>query len=843
MANTVFPYRPTAPILVRWQWTTDLIEAKAGGESVRAVRDVPRQRWEWRLVVDERQVTALLRGHHSSTYRVPAWHEAEQLAGPVLPGATSVPADTTVGDWRSYILLWAAADQYELIAIDSVGAGVINLSTPVVGTYAAGDTLAAVREARLDATVRLQSDRQIMEWRCIWLIQDAIDLGPYDWPVQYQEADVLTDLYLLERDTASRSMQAAATEYDYQTGDVGYEIQYERDVWQGHCRHMTFTPADAWTWVQWLHKTQGRAGSFFLSTQTSDIVLAAPFSDTDRWVTIQNVGYDDHLASMRSNKLLYFQRHAPHAPLLRYIVDSLPIDADTEQIQLDTALGFSGVPASFPVISWCLPARLQADQIELLYEPGQMTLTLPVRERVVNFWEIDPDPSEFEIALYVAITGSYADDYKVILEALGWTVTIYMDGTLPAPGAHTFDIIWAEGFDLAQAANGALLDSYQAAGVPILIGCSGADLTSHPTSLLAELGLATSSSSNSSFTVDPSFHQIADHEILNGTTQDEATGTWSITPRADLPQAVTTRANCYGKKDYILDDASPVGTPLAYGRIPTPIPGGQQAISLLAVDNGVGGFTSRILFSGHLPILDVVNMGADAKALLHNELKWLLSAFSSFETIPVTWSGLETFASGAVGSEWFGATVMISQHLSTVDPPDTWSGQGMEITGTGLSVYKLADVSGDWEFHCQWIYRDAAFNNRVGFGFNLSSTHQDGSGNDILEGYTYTLDNVDGWLLRWWAEFVDPVWVQRSTVLSSTTQDWDEDILVNFEMQYKDNLWQLRTWNEGAECPPGPFGAGGTLLTDHVSGVLGAVIELGNPTAKMELSNFRVAAI
>ena len=43
MAAVLFPYRPLAPVLERWQWNTDLIESKQGKEERRAVRDVPRQ--------------------------------------------------------------------------------------------------------------------------------------------------------------------------------------------------------------------------------------------------------------------------------------------------------------------------------------------------------------------------------------------------------------------------------------------------------------------------------------------------------------------------------------------------------------------------------------------------------------------------------------------------------------------------------------------------------------------------------------------------------------------------------------------------------------------------------
>lgn len=849
--SILFPYQPIGPIAERWGWVTNVFTAKDGTETRRAIREVPREMWEWTVFVEDGVFNALVRGRHSLTWLVPAWHQAEKTTGVISPGASTVVVDTDVGDWRTTIMLWSSPTNNETIGISSVGSDIINLSTTVVNTYPAGSFVVPVRTARLANPIQKRDDKTRSLLQLSWLITDATALTGYDWTTQYDSTDVVTDKYLISGEWVDRTLQAAVEEYDFDSGVVAFEVQYDPDVWaMPTMAHRAATPAEYWQWLTWFHKLQGRFGEFWLPTWKKEITLTASFTDSDRWLTIENIGYVDYLDGLTSNRMIYFERHPPHAPELRYIIESAAVDSDTEQIRLDSNLGFAGNQKSFLGVHWCQPCRLEADQVELIHEPGLGTaIAVPVRERVVPatfYEETDPDPAEYKVALYVATTGTYADDYyTIITDDLGFQCEIFADGTLPTVGQEDFDVIFAQGFGASQAANAVTLLAYEASGVPVLIGCSSGDLASNFGTLIAEMGIASNSNSNSTFNVDPSFQQTAGSEILNGTEQDAETLEWSTITRIGLPLAITTRANAYGKKDYIWDDASPIGTTLAWARIPTDSPGNRRGIGLISIDQGQDGFTSRCVFSGHLQTTDVVNMGDDAKTLLGNILKWLLLDFESFSPIPQTYSGVSAFHLGKTGSKFYRTGNMTDTYLNgNVDPPNTYSNNGLRLTAGDLCMYSVGTTTGDWEFHCQWIYRDGASNQRVGFGFNCEINHTTVGGTDILDGYVWSLDNVDGNLYRFWAEEDPPAsdeWVQRITQISSTSQDWDSDILFNTQMSYVGGLWQIRGWNEGTQAPPAPFGGGGTSLTLHTQGRIGPFIELGNVTARMEISFYKVS--
>jgi len=846
MAAILFPYRPIGTIVERWAWNTDLIEAKDGKETRRAVREVPRLWFEWDVLVTDRVYNSLVRAQHSLTFKVPIWQEGEVTTSQITAGASTVAVDTDVGDWRTSFIIWASETSNEVLDIDSVGSDIINIDGTVGSTYAAGAVVAPIRTARLANLVRLRDDSIFSLLRLTWIVTDPTAFTAYDWSVQLLDDDVITDLYVKEGEFVGRTLQAAVEEYDFGTGEVGFEVQYDEDKWgMPAMNYEVFTPAEAWQWKTWFHKMQGRFGHFYLPTFKKDIILADDFTASDRWLTIENIGYVTYLDALTSNKYLLFQRPGNLDPLPRYITESAAVDSDTEQIRIDSNLGFAGTPESFTAISWLHACRLAADQVELAFSPGsRTTVSVPVIERITSLADIpDPDPEEYEIALYVAVTGTYADDYYDILTDLGWNVTIYADGTLPAVGNHDFDAIFAQGFGISQATNGALLRSYEAAGVPVLVGCSSGDMSSNFGSLLAEMGFATNSNSNSGSSPvkqkDPSFHQVAGHEILNGTTQDEETGEWSTNLRLGNPQAITTRDDAYGKKDYIWDDASPIGTTLAWSCIPTDDPGDRRQIGIIAIDAGEDGFTTRCLFLGHLQTSSADQMSDDGKALLHNGLKWILSDFQSFAAIPLTHSGLDTFALTASGSEfWKGANGSASR-VTSVDPPNTYQGTGLNVQGTDQYIYSFGEVSGNWEFHCQWIYRGAgAGNNRFGFAWNCQINHQTGGGVDILDGYVFQLDNVDGAWVRYYAQYNDPPgeWVQASQFISGTSADWDGDVLYNSQLRFYDNLFQYRQWKEGQDEPPGAWGAGGAAYTTPNSGQVGLYIELGNPTCEVDIS-------
>jgi len=214
MTAILFPYRPVGTVLELWQWVTEVLEGKDGTEARRAIREEPRQAWEWTVYVNDASFNAMVRGQHSLTWLVPAWNEAEVTTEEIAADDSTVAVDTDVGDWRTTLMIWSSPTNNETIAIASVGDDVINLSTNVVGTYPAGSIVAPIRTARLDNQVSKRDDKNVSFLSLTWLITDATALTGYDWGTQYDSDDVITDLYLMEGEFVNRTLQASVEEFD-----------------------------------------------------------------------------------------------------------------------------------------------------------------------------------------------------------------------------------------------------------------------------------------------------------------------------------------------------------------------------------------------------------------------------------------------------------------------------------------------------------------------------------------------------------------------------------------------------------------------------------------------------
>lgn len=380
--TALFTYRPIGDLLERWQWTTDLITAEDGTEARRAVRDIPVQSWEWDIEITDRAYHALIRGQHTAEFYVPAWQEGEVLSAGLAAESTQVDVDTDVGDWRSKLVLWSSPTNCEVVTIDSVGAGTVYFLTPCTNTYPAGSVVAPLRTARLSNVVSLSTSQRFIRADLTWTVTDSTVFSGYDWTMQFDSLDVVTDKNILEGDFTERSLESSLRTFDYALGDIGYDAAHESDVWSmPSLRFVADSPAEIWKWKTWLHKIQGRYGSFWVPSWQADLTLYSGFLADDTWLSFDNVGYSTLLDGMLSNKALFFQQIPLSSSLLRTVVDSGEIDADEEWLQVNAALGFAGSTNAFPFISWLYRCRLNTDQVELVYSPGsKMAVSLPIRE-------------------------------------------------------------------------------------------------------------------------------------------------------------------------------------------------------------------------------------------------------------------------------------------------------------------------------------------------------------------------------------------------------------------------------------------------------------------------------
>lgn len=377
----LYPYRPLVPVTEALEWTTDNVEAYTGTEYRRGARQIPRQSWEWRVLVQDRAWYALHRGWMTNPFYVPTWHEGMIYSGAITGGdlTLTVPATVTAyGEWRGQLAIWYAPNFCELVGIASIDGDTITLSTAVLKTYPSGATVMPARLCRMGTMTQVQDAKGFALLDLSWVILDAEDIEPF----QLDEAELLPKLPIAPDGLLERELTSQVTELNYATGKLDFSVRREETQWGFQALQHHTTRAEAWACRLWLYSLQGRRGGLWAPTGKSDLLVAASASATDTEIVVERLNdYAWLYSQVTTDRYLCFYRPGLLAPIVRGVTDVQPAVGNRETVTLDEALGVAVEPLTFPYISWLYPARLAADRIELSWEaPDHLVVNVPILE-------------------------------------------------------------------------------------------------------------------------------------------------------------------------------------------------------------------------------------------------------------------------------------------------------------------------------------------------------------------------------------------------------------------------------------------------------------------------------
>jgi hypothetical protein len=152
-----------------------------------------------------------------------------------------------------------------------------------------------------------------------------------------------------------------------------------------------------------------------MGSRKREVTIKAAFAAVDTEITIDRI---DFALMEQTERVLLFQRHGSSFPIIREVVDAAVVDATTETLTLDSALGIAGGIHTFPAIYWLLTCRLDADRVELSWEAsGGLEAELPIR-----------DPAEMEVELSIREAA-----YVPVYEPPTFWTTFSSGALLPQP--------------------------------------------------------------------------------------------------------------------------------------------------------------------------------------------------------------------------------------------------------------------------------------------------------------------------------------------------------------------------------------------------------------------------
>lgn len=375
----VFGYAPDWSEAPRetYAWLTDVLTAQDGSEQRVALRGAPRRGLAFRIVaLDQHQcnvLETLLLGWQARLYALPVWTDPQWLAAPLAAGSLSIPCATSGYEFApdGLALLWRDYLTFESVEVASVGGASLALKRPTVAAWPAGTRLLPVRFGRLPARQKLtRLSDTAMEASLDFAIADHPGWTPAEAGASYLGYAVYPGTPNWTGDIEVEHLRKLAS-LDYATGRAWVADESGRSSLLKSWHWQLATRAEIVAFRAWLAARKGRAVPFWSPTQGADLSLAASAGPADTNLTVRNIAYAKFIAGRADRRHLMIETLAGQT-YYRQITGASEINAATESIGIDSALGVTLAPADIRRIRFLHLNRLEADDIEITWHTDRV---------------------------------------------------------------------------------------------------------------------------------------------------------------------------------------------------------------------------------------------------------------------------------------------------------------------------------------------------------------------------------------------------------------------------------------------------------------------------------------
>lgn len=363
------------PVIERLEWKTNVLLAYDGTEQRVALRQTPRRSIEFNfLIIDakaRRTFESQLYNNGSQSWDLPIWTDATPSTAAISNGDTViyVPLGTIYRDFHEggqAVLL--SGTQSQIVTISTVGSTQLNLSAPVIGNWSAETAVIPVRPAHLDLSqtvTRFTGDSVYGTAR--FLMDDVSESTVVGMATNYRDMPVFTQV--------PNWTQDPSTQYErkMQVVDFNGAIYYDDESNLPEFKQTHTWALDGINAISsirgLLYSLRGRLTAFWMPSFMPDVVLKANVGASALQMDVSFGGFTDYYNEGRNRRDIYIELHNGTI-LCRRITASSVVDADTEQLTIDSALGMPITPDDVTRISLMFLGRLEADAVELAWHWG-----------------------------------------------------------------------------------------------------------------------------------------------------------------------------------------------------------------------------------------------------------------------------------------------------------------------------------------------------------------------------------------------------------------------------------------------------------------------------------------
>jgi hypothetical protein len=376
---TAWVWRPnwTRGITERLSWLTDVIRGYDGTEQRIKARKTPRRTFEFEYLVEgamRRKFEAALWDWQARVWSLPIWTDGQTLSAPVAAGAAAIDVITTDRDYAIggfAILIDLDTGEHEVVEILTIASNQIGLKRPTEKSWATGKWIYPAKPARLSEQHKLS--RFTGDHAGAIAVFNFTDSS--DWPAA-TEATTYRGYPVF----ASVSNGRAEMTEDYQrrlkTIDsvVGkWSVDDTTGITETTIGHLwsATSRAEIAALRSWLYARKGRLTMFWRPTGLVDLLAAQTITDTAMSIDIEWVGYTKYYQVDKNRRDIRIEL-TNGTVFHRRITSAVEVDATTERIGIDTALGVTATPAEIARISFMVLRRLDTDTLDIAWWTGDV---------------------------------------------------------------------------------------------------------------------------------------------------------------------------------------------------------------------------------------------------------------------------------------------------------------------------------------------------------------------------------------------------------------------------------------------------------------------------------------
>lgn len=362
-------------MLERLEWLTDTQTAFDGNETRIRLREYPRRVLEFGFGAEgraRRRLEAFLYGRGAKRFAMPVWTDGQEVAAGVTMGDTIIAVDTAHRDYQPGALAFLidADGNFEASQVRAVEAGSVELCQAAGQTWPAGVMLFPGRICRLPP----QQDTSRFTGEYLRGRFRVSLLDPNEWTeateaTTYRGLPVMVDAPNWVGSLDVGYLRKLA-ELDFSTGPATQEDESGKPEIVQSMRWLMTTRAEVGALKAWAYRRAGKYRAIWVPTWVVDMVLTSNLGSGGVSFDIEAMGYSRQVAAGLHRRDLRIELNSG-AVYYRRITAAAAIDADTETITIDSALGVAITPASVNRISFMALSRLDGDGVELSWFTGE----------------------------------------------------------------------------------------------------------------------------------------------------------------------------------------------------------------------------------------------------------------------------------------------------------------------------------------------------------------------------------------------------------------------------------------------------------------------------------------